>query len=127
MEKLNEFIKLWNFNKNKFEISIKLSFNFNLFFDNFVSQILKEYNYNTKKFTNILYHSQNFDKAERKIVFTKNDNPGPDQYNTNVYSFDSMEQRNELLNDKSKKFNCKIFVNNISHMKEWNKKKNMKK
>ena len=113
-EKLNEFINLGNFNKNKYEISTKLSFNFNLFFDNFISQILKDYKYDTKKFTNILYHSQNFDKAERKGVFEKNDNPGPDQYNTNVYSFDSMEQRNELLNDKSKKFNCKIFVNKIS-------------
>jgi len=113
-EKLNEFIKLGNFNKNKYEISTKLSFNFNLFFDNFISQILKDYNYDSKKFTNILYHSQNFDKAERKGIFVKNDNPGPDQYNTNVYSFDTMEQRNEMLNDKSKKFNCKIFVNKIS-------------
>ena len=68
-------------------------------------------NYDKEKLKSILENKFTFNKAKRNGMEVENDNPGPNKYNTNIYEFTSIEERNDILNDKKKKFNTKIFVN----------------
>ena len=108
--KLSNFIKKSNFIRS-FEISSKLSFNFNKFFQLFIEEILdKEYTYDKNKFIKILNNKSFFSKSNRNDFAIKNNNPEPGQYNINVYSFDDIKQRNECFDNKKNRFVVKIFA-----------------
>ena len=113
-DKINSFLKVDNF--KKYDISTKVNFAFkHFFYDLVTNSISSEVNYNKEKFKSILNNKTNLSKTERKgLEYGNNDNPEPGKYNVNIYDFDSMEQRNEILNDKKNKFSKKIFVNKKS-------------
>ena len=108
-EKMNSFFKL-DSNFKKFEISNKLHFNFSKFLNELIENCI-DMNYDKEKLKSILENKFTFNKAKRNGMEVENDNPGPNKYNTNIYEFTSIEERNDILNDKKKKFNTKIFVN----------------
>ena len=108
--KLSNFIKKSNFIRS-FEISSKLSFNFNKFFQLFIEEILdNEYIYDKNKFVQILNNKSFFSKSNRNDLIIKNNNPEPGQYNINIYSFDNLKQRNECFDNKKNRFVVKIFA-----------------
>ena len=59
-------------------------------------------NYDKEKLKSILENKFTFNKAKRNGMEIKNDNPGPNKYNTNIYEFTSIEERNDILNDKKR-------------------------
>ena len=113
-DKINSFMKVDNF--RKYDISTKINFSFKQFFyDLIINSISEDVSYNKEKFKAILNNKTTMSKSERKgLDFGNNKNPEPGKYNTNIYEFDSMEQRNEILNDKKLRFSKKIFVNKQS-------------
>ena len=108
-EKMDSFFNLDESFK-KFEISNKLHFNFSKFLGEFIENIVDE-PYDKDKLKQILVNKFSFNKAKRNLIQVETDVPGPNKYYTNVYAFYSMEERNEILNTKKKRFNDKIFVN----------------
>ena len=108
-EKMNSFFKL-DSNFKKFEISNKLHFNFSKFLNELIENCI-DMNYDKEKLKSILENKFTFNKAKRNGMEVEIDNPGPHKYNTNIYEFTSIEEKNDILNDKKKKFNTKIFVN----------------
>ena len=113
-DKINSFMKVDNF--RKYDISTKINFAFKQFFyDLIINSIGEDVLYNKEKFKSILNNKTTMSKSERKgLDFGNNKIPEPGKYNTNIYEFDSMEQRNEILNDKKLRFSKKIFVNKQS-------------
>ena len=113
-DKINSFMKVDNF--RKYDISTKINFAFKQFFyDLIINSIGEDVSYNKEKFKSILNNKTTMSKSERKgLDFGNNKIPEPGKYNTNIYEFDSMEQRNEILNDKKLRFSKKIFVNKQS-------------
>ncbi len=109
LEKMDSFYNL-NESFQKFEISNKLHFNFSKFLGEFIETMIDE-PYDKEKLNRILVNKFTFNKAKRVGMQIDNDTPGPDQYNTNIYDFDTLEQRKEIITDMKKRFINKIFVN----------------
>ena len=108
--------------KNKFpffEISTKPYFNFEKFFLEFLfknlskshEKLFNEYNFKLD-FEKIVENKSTFSKSLREINPQKESNPGPN-YDVNIYSFNSMKELNETLNNHKFRFNKKIFYNKI--------------
>ena len=109
LEKMDSFYHL-NESFQKFEISNKLHFNFSKFLGEFIETMIDE-PYDKDKLARILVNKFTFNKAKRVGMQVENENPGPDKYNTNIYDFDTLEQRKEIITDMKKRFINKIFVN----------------
>ena len=54
-------------------------------------------NYDKEKLKSILENKFTFNKAKRNGMEVENDNPGPNKYNTNIYEFTSIEERNGYI------------------------------
>ena len=120
LEKMDSFYNI-NESFQKFEISNKLHFNFSKFLLEFIETMIDE-PYDKDKLSKILINKFTFNKAKRVGMQIESDTPGPDQYNTNIYEFDTMEQRNEIITNMRKRFINKIFVNKIGPLFYSNKK-----
>lgn len=100
-----------------YELSIKLWFNFNDFYIILLSHVLNESytNYNQDKIDKLkalICSKQSFPKAERKW-FQIEKSPGPGDYYSNIYRYDSMKEMKDCFVNQSTRFNKKIFVNKI--------------
>ena len=126
-EKIASFFKL-DSNFKKFEISNKLHFNFSKFLNELIEGCVQgDVVYDKDKLKKILENKFTFNKAKRVGMETENDIPGPNQYNTDIYEFSSIEERNDILNDKKKRFTNKIFVNKQGPLFYTNKKEEERK
>ena len=118
----NEFLK--NTNLKKFEMSTKPYFYFNRFFSEFFFQMFSLFEQNEtepnqkllekenfiEKFNKLIKSHSNFSKGKREDPDQSKKVPGP-EYDLNLFSFGSDEERNQVFTDQKYRFNKKIFAN----------------
>ena len=118
----NEFLK--NTNLKKFEMSTKPYFYFNRFFSEFFFQMFSLFEQNEtepnqkllekenfiEKFNKLIKSHSNFSKGKREDPGQSKKVPGP-EYDLNLFSFGSEEERNQVFTDQKYRFNKKIFAN----------------
>ena len=126
-EKMETFFNL-DSNFKIFEISNKLHFNFSKFLGELIeSSVGNDVIYDKDKLNIILENKSTFNKAKRGDLVKHNTNPGPDEYNVDIYDFSSLEERTEILSDNRKRFINKIFVNKKGPIYYKNKKEEERK
>ena len=126
-EKMETFFNL-DSNFKIFEISNKLHFNFSKFLGELIESCVgDDAIYDKEKLRIILENKNTFNKSKRGELVKINDNPGPDEYNVDIYDFSSLEERNEILSDNTKRFNNKIFVDKKGPIYHSNKKEEERK
>ena len=124
---LNDFISKNNI--KYYEISTLMFYNFDLFFENLFSNIFSNFLNDIEDYQNkihkILSSKSNFSKSER-TTFKQNDNPGPDNYDSNVYQYPyNKEEFYKTFNTRDGgRFNKKIFINKIGPIFNYKKKIN---
>ena len=98
-----------------YEISTLMFFKFENFFQKF---LLENFSYipmisdeSTKqKFFDILTKNNNFSKSKR-ITFEENQNPGPNKYNSDIFSYPSTRRELSKIFSQKGKYKKKIFIN----------------
>ena len=126
-EKMETFFNL-DSNFKIFEISNKLHFNFSKFLGELIeSSVGNDVIYDKDKLNIILENKSTFNKAKRGDLVKHNTNPGPDEYNVDIYDFSSLEERTEILSDNRKRFINKIFVDKKGPIYYKNKKEEERK
>lgn len=100
-----------------YEISSLMFFNFENFFENIFKDLIVPAipELNDDNFLNRLHLfltlKPNFSKGKRS-AFIFNDNPGPGQYNPNIYEYSKdREEFKSSFDNKSGRFKTKIFIN----------------
>ena len=114
-KRLDDFISNNNF--NFYEISTRMFFNFEKFFEKLFFDLLGGLNENFSKenfksrFNLLINKRPNFSKAERSS-FKFSDTPGPDTYQNDVYDYPKDEKifHNTFYNGKNGRFVTKIFI-----------------
>ena len=126
-EKMEAFFNL-DSNFKIFEISNKLHFNFSKFLGELIESCVgNDAIYDKDKLKIILENKNTFNKSKRGDLVKQNNNPGPDEYNVDIYNFPSLEERNEILSDNKRRFINKIFVNKKGPIYYTNKKEEERK
>ena len=100
-----------------YEISTLMFFNFENFFENLFKDLIVPSNAELQdenfinRFHLFLTLKPNFPKAKRS-AFTFNDNPGPGQYDSNIYEYShSKEEFKKAFDNNKGRFKTKIFIN----------------
>lgn len=135
-QKLNNYIKENNF--NYYEINTFMKFNFENFFEKFFYDNLTHLSdffttdFFRTKFHLLLQKRSNFSRGPRSALL-RNDTPGPDTYENDVYDYpkDKKEFESVFFNGKNGRFVNKIFIEKKGPIipiikEEDNKKKNKK-
>jgi hypothetical protein len=110
-EELNQFLTSHSF--NYYEISTKMFFNFEKFFEKLFFDVLESSNesfstkYFKERFNYIMTLRPTFARSERSAL-KSNDVPGPQKYDSNVYNIDQVKP--VFGKDRFRK---KIFVNKV--------------
>lgn len=102
-----------------YEISTKTFYPFSKFFEQLFNNHFQSYrtefstNPFKEKLSLILFSKPSFPKAQRKTFVNTNDYPGPFNYENNIYEYGSKQVFDDIMSNKRKKYNTKIFINKI--------------